>query len=314
TIRRRAGIQEKAEEALLAAVNWIAAEVRGRPAVWVEAFRGHHGHARLRAAGQIPSPDPVPHVERENYGRLQQVGHRLTQRMAEALARPGEDFERAKLGPWVAAPPAFVWYGSSRAHRAPFAVWHGAAPDHTPVAVQAADEVRQPVLYWFTHEAHAGDGGAGPKRPALWRAVMRGCWPIVPWGLAGGERQRCWKELAQLATFGRQWVGGGYLRPCGDMLVGTTAEAAHGGRACAATDGCGRYFAYFNTSLKEGVELATLPGEYRYYWFSPTSGAGVDSGDGIEGGRHCRVPAPGRGREALLILEQAELSDPMAAW
>jgi hypothetical protein len=60
--------------------------------------------------------------------------------------------------------------------------------------------------------------------------------------------------------------------------------------------------------------VATLPGTYRYYWFDPASGRGLDRGDGIEGGRHSHVPGPGKGREALLILEQEELPDPLSVW
>ena len=37
-------------------------------------------------------------------------------------------------------------------------------------------------------------------------------------------------------------------------------------------------------------------------------------GEGLDGGSHCRVPGPGKAREALLILEQEELPDPLSTW
>jgi len=295
-IRRRITLQSRVDQALGAAVDWMAAELRGRTAAWLQVFRG------ARRGGETAE-------------RLRLLEERLVRRLAEALARPGEDATKARLGPWVVGPPAFNWDGVRTTHRAPFGFCPCATPDVLTHVAYAADLPRQPLLCDFTAGARNSAADArGPGRGELWRSVMRGCWPIVPCGFSDAPSQRRWKDLAQLAVFCRQWAGNGYLRACPEMLATVPQGLVAGGKACAATDGCGRYFSYWCLALPQGLEVSLLPGTYRYYWFDPASGRGLDRGDGIEGSAQCRVPGPGRAREALLILEQEELPDPLSVW
>lgn len=295
SLRRRAGSDLRLEDRLAAAVDWMAAELRARTAVWVQVFRQGHGNA---------SSEPLRRLE-----------DRLARRLAAALALPGEDPAKARLGPWLAVPPGFDWEAVPSSHRAPFDVWPAHALDHAAGVPGAMDGRRPPLLYDFGAGCHDRVASAArPRRAELWRAVMHGCWPVVPCGFANALRQRGWKYLAQLAVFGRLWIGDAYLRPCPEMLARVPAGLVVGGTVSAATDGCGRYFAYWSRRMDCAVELSVLPGTYRYYWFDPAAGKGLDRGEGLEGGRCCRVPGPGRAREALLVLEQEELPDPFSVW
>jgi hypothetical protein len=239
----------------------------------------------------------------------------LAKRMAGALVRPGEEAAKARLGPWLVAPDGFNWDTAPRAHRAPFAMWPGAPPGRVDGVPLAMGRSRLPLLCDFsTGKSDSGSGSKPPARVELWRAVLRGCWPIVPSGFESSPRQPPWRDLAQLAVLGRLWAGDGYLRPAPELLALLAPGVAAAGKASAATDGRGRFFVYWGGCAHQKAELAMLPGTYRYYWFEPASGRGLDRGDGLEGGPHCRVPGPGKAREALLILEQEELPDPLSTW
>lgn len=292
-IRRRASALEAA---LAHAVEWMAAELRGRTAVWLQVFRGG-GNARKCG-------NPLSRLE-----------DGLAMQVAAALMRPGEEAGKARLGPWLVAPDGFNWDAAPSAHRAPFSMWPGAPPGRVDSLPLAVARRRQALLCDFsTSKGDSGSSGRPPSRAELWRAVMHGCWPIVPSGFEGPSQQPPWRDLAQLAVLGRFWVGDGYLRPAPELLAPLEPGIAAAGKASAATDGRGRYFVYWSGPSYQGAELAALPGTYRYYWFEPVSGRGLDRGEGLEGGTHCRVPGPGKAREALLILEQEELPDPLSAW
>jgi hypothetical protein len=302
-IRRRAMQRDKMQAALNSAVDWMGAAVRGRQGVWVEVCRG---------GGTDPDLPPAP----SHVNPLAHLEPILTQRLIKSLAKPGEDAAKAKLGPWVAGSNDFAWNGSGDLHIAPFTVQHdvplGQRAIPGPTATADNEAPRRPQICWLA--SGRGESAArGPQRAALWRSVMRGCWPLVSITLSEETDHRGWKDMAQIATFNRQWVGGGYLRPCPEILAHTPERVADG-KICAATDGAGRYYAFLTESLRGGLKLSTLPGSYRYYWFDPASGRGLDYGDGIEGGLRCAVPTPGSVRHALLILEQEELPDPFSVW
>jgi hypothetical protein len=312
---------EKLESAFNNAIDWVGAEVRRRRAVWLEPFRG-----------QGPRTHPA----------LRLLEARLTRRLAQILTRGGEDQHKAGQGPWVAVPPDFAWEKASDAHAAPFVVRPGSSPEESGRRAVPPDEkfdwtretsgessgeqpVRRPEIYCFPPSTVFGRRGADPaERARLWRAVMSGCWPIVHGGFSDKACAKRWSDVAQLAVFAKQWVGRGYLRPCPETLALLAREQVSGGKIIAATDGCGRYYVFFEARARRepldaasprcGVTLATLPGSYRYYWFDPVSGKGLDHGDGIVGGLCCRVPGHDSPREAVLILEQEALPDPLSVW
>jgi hypothetical protein len=170
--------------------------------------------------------------------------------------------------------------------------------------------------------------GSGPDRATMWRTAMRGCWPIVHGGFNDRASVKRWANLAQLATFSKQWAGRGYLRPCPELLEPLPSALVARCAVAGATDGCGRYFVYVaepESAAPEkpgapplgavnGMTLNTLPGSYRYFWFDPATGQGVDLGDGLEGGSRCGVPGLALPGDAVLVLEQEELSDPLSVW
>jgi len=302
--RKGATNRQRLEESLQAAVDWIAAELRGRQGVWVEVFRGQ---------GDVLDVQPEPEqLERGTLEPMIQLEKKLCKRMADALARPGEQPVKARLGPWVATPPGVHWIDGDQTHVAPFTVQHGlpfGQKTFLPVSFKPEMEItpRRASVCWISSEARA------VNRANLWRTLLRGSWPLVAVDRSESSGH-VWKDLAQVATFGRQWAGGGYIRSCPEMLTHVPEQDVADGRVSAATDGAGRYFVYLTANLKTGLELQTLPGSYRYFWFDTASGRGLDFGDGIIGGRRCRVPIPGSARQALLILEQEELPDPFSIW
>lgn len=297
-LKKQAARREDLERSLISAVDWIGAEVRGRQGVWVELFRNLSG----------PQPEPA--------APLKQLESQLIRRMAAALSRAGESDKKSRTGPWFVVPEEFDWSGTDRAHAAPFRIRTGSAPERELDSVAtlrcAAFSERQPVLCRMLSGRKSAGPRRAPQRASLWRAVMQGCWPIIAIGFSRQDYQRPWKDMAQLATFCRQWAGSGYLRPCPEMLARVAPRAR--GRIFAATDGAGRYFIYLHRCAVSELELSALPGTYRFYWFDPASGRGLDHGDGIDGGAHCFVPGPAHLSEALLILEEDELPEPLAVW
>jgi hypothetical protein len=293
---------------LLASADWIGAELRGRQTVWVEIFRG--------GDDLLAQPDGVRNA-------LGQLENDLARRLATALAKPAKDGPVAPCGPWVAAPLGFDWQGCDQAYRAPFTVRHGAAPesDHPVPAVARAPSTAtlaralepQAALYHFALPAGAKRRTA-LTRNALWHTVLRGFWPVVPGGLSERAAQRSWADVAQMARFALQWAARSRLRPAPEVLAPMPARERLTDHVAAATDGAGRYVVYFGDTPENGVRLATLPGSYRWYWIDPRSLGVVDRGDGIDGGPHCGVPGPVTLKEALLVLDQQELPDPLSTW
>ena len=315
TDRQATTEKDNLEASLNIAVDWIATEVRGRPAVWIEIFRG-----LAPVEGSL----------------LNQSEKRLALRIATVLGRSSVDSKKAQGGPWVATPPGFL-AETGAAHIAPFSVQRGDSPELKGVLlpsieasqwceddVFAVEElsrvVRRPSIFRLSGSRKNAMRFRASDRATLWRGAMRGIWPIVPGGfnvshvLPSTEAPRSWIYLAQLATFAKQWVGHGFLRACPELLALMPREAYASGRLGAATDGCGRYFVYSSGQTKEGLVVSTFPGSYRYYWFDPASGRGLDRGDGLDGGTGCEIPGPGGASEAVLILEQEELPDPLSVW
>lgn len=297
--RRHVSSLQKLEASLHSAVDWLAAELRGRQGVWVEVFRGQPDVLNYQ-----PPPTSIE--------PLAQLEQSLCKRMAAALIRPGEDEEKTRLGPWLATPPGTHWIDLNQPHVAPFTVQHGlpfAQKSFSPASLtfNAENAGRRANVCWIAGESRTAN------RATLWRTLMRGSWPIV--GVDHSESNgHIWKDMAQVATFGRQWAGSGYIRPCPEMLIHISDQDIASGKVSASTDGKGRYFVYLTANMKTGLDLETLPGAYRYFWFDTVSGRGLDFGDGICGGTHCSVPVPASVRQALLILEQEELPDPFSIW
>lgn len=311
---------KKIETALNACVDWIAAELRGRPAVWVQIFRG--------VSDGVEKAAPLSVIETS-----------LARRMAAALARPGEDERKARSGPWLVAPPNFDDKGTLVAHAAPFGLRRDAFPDGTPQPplfrggrkydvlppakrrergrmedlTNDPPSPRRPMLCQFAM-SDMEDRSKGRRRftqNLIWRSAMTGAWPVVPGGFERREARR-WFYLAQMAAFFKQWAGDGYLRPCPEIMIPSPVPF-RSGSAVAACDGRGKYFIYFESLPGAGLELDILPGCYRYYWIDATIGRAVDRGDGLDGGR-CRVPEIQAEYPALLILEHEELPDPLSVW
>lgn len=338
------------EATLAGAADWIAAEVRGRTAVWVEIFRER----------ELPRNALLKRLEKS-----------LSRRIGEALGKPGDDAKKRQGGPWVLPPlepNSSEVYGN---RTAPFLSWRGPALSafsagqkraggprrDTRVLAQKTPTAQSSMTHdpeteeriseglqsgeLIKNELQIGSFHEDPRRPAiheypanpapapamesaeerawLWRSAMRGYWPIVPGGFGDERDLKRWSHLTQLAIFAKQWVTYGYLRACPELLIPMEMETRAAVRVreqkiTAATDGCGRYFVYFHGHRGEGLELETPPGTYRYYWFDPATGQGLDRGEGLDGGTRCRVPAPGDSTEAVLVLEQEELPDPFSVW
>lgn len=303
---------EPMEEILYTALNWIAAEARGRPGVWMEIFRGDAG---------LDSS-------------IQALEQKLTRRLATVLARPAQSGKKPQAGPWIVSSPGANWHGMNLNLAAPFDIWRGKEPEYNDLFTLSREIIehdsgaspnslfssppvpwRRPALYHFPDPDGRRHGSFPlPDRAELWRAVMHGCWPIFPGGFAQRSGKRHWQTMTQIANFANCWAGSGYLRSCPETLARMPSEWIANTQATAATDGCGRYFVYFNPLANNGLDLVTLPGSYRFFWIDPVSGLGLDRGEGLNGGSRCGVPGLGASREALLILEQEDLPDPMSVW
>jgi len=267
--------------------------------VWVEVFR--------------TSGNPVA----DHLSPTKQMEAQLIRRMASALARSTDNPRKVQSGPWFVVPEDFDMSSMTSKYAAPFRMRPGNAPERElnsfHLMQTAASSERQPVLCRMPGgRRKITEVRRAPQRASLWRAVMQGCWPVVAFGFTRQDYQRPWKDMAQIATFCRQWVGSGYLRPCPEMLARLSPAAR--GKIFAASDGAGRYFVYLHHCSARELELSALPGTYRFYWFDPATGRGLDHGDGIDGGGCCFVPGPANLREALLVLEQDELPEPLTVW
>ena len=317
---------EKLEAVMRPCVDWIAAEVRGRSAVWVQTFRG--------------LPDDPGGDETSALRPLLDVEARLAKRLILAFTKSGEDRATSKRGPWAVlspgASPAPAASASNTSldpgadfdHVAPFDVRRELLParDDTgrirgtgtfsfraTAREERNEALRRPALCSFAMSDRDEFGKSRPRftHELLWRTAMNGAWPIVPGGFENRQTRR-WFYSARMSEFFKQWAGRGYIRPCPEILRpmprGLKIPPAAG------TDGCGRYMVFFEEMPKNGVELATPPGNYRYYWLDPIIGRLHDMGDGLTGGERCRVPEYDTELSQLLIIEQEELPDPMSVW
>ena len=310
-----AELLSKLEAVMRPTVDWIAAEVRGRAAVWVQIFRG--------------LPDDPGGDDANAMHALLGLEQNLSKRLLTAFVKPGEDAARAKKGPWVvlSANLPSQW-ASEFNHIAPFDVKRELLPEKNQNGRVRGSASLLP------ESAHAKSDALAPRRPALlafalsdrdtfgksygwfthdllWRTAFNGAWPIVPGGFEGRQNRR-WFYSSRMSEFFKQWAGHGYIRPCPEILrpmpKGLKVPPAAG------TDGGGRYMVFFQEMPKDGVELATPPGNYRYYWLDPIIGRLQDMGEGLVGGDRCRVPEYDTDLSQLLILEQEELPDPMSVW
>ncbi|HEY3324875.1 MAG TPA: hypothetical protein VGP72_30765 [Planctomycetota bacterium] len=291
-IRARNLKREKVLGAMNAAVDWVGPVLRGHRGVWASIFRGK----------LLGAPD----------GALESD---LIRRMAGQLRR-ADDAQDKPAGPWIVAPPQSSLHAEIGSQCAPFVltdapISHSSAGYDT-APEQRTGEDRRPAVCWLAARRDL-TAVRGTHRSILWQTVMQGAWPVVSFRRRELEEERGWKDLAQVATFGRHWLSHGYVRPCPEVLQHMAAARADG-KVFAATDGSGRYFAFFRSSVRKGLRLMVLPGTYRYYWFDVATGRGLDYGDGIEGGRDCQVPHPRSTRQTMLILEQEELTDALTSW
>ncbi|HYF50196.1 MAG TPA: hypothetical protein VEJ63_12375 [Planctomycetota bacterium] len=321
---------ETLERLLKTAGEWIATAVRARRGVWISAFRGQ----------------PPPLVE----SRINTLGERLTWWMGQMLVRPGEDQQSTRHGPWIAGAPG--WRASETQvsqnpedkppHLAPFDLKSGHAPELDVTAQLESylaskpghdGDHRRPLLYYLQESTQRGAPKIGPE--LAWRCMARGYFPIVPAGVQTRPGQRRCAWLSQLALFFKQWVGKGFLRPCPEILANLPEESVARGPLHAASDGCGRFFIYFEPGWlaprplapgaspargegrkpsAPGIRLSLLPGAYRFFWFDPQRGKGLDNGDGISGGQAAVIPGIVTDRDAVLVVELEELPDPLSVW
>ena len=251
------------EAAMAPCIDWIAAEIRGRAAVWVQAFRG------------LPDIDPTPE---ESFEPLRQIEFNLTKKLATGLTRPAEDAAKARSGPWVVTRADFNWSGMDTAHRAPFDMCRELLVDNqnvgrvcsaddfllpeSPLIELPAIEQRRPALCSYVMSDR--DEYKSMRRFAqsrLWRSAVSGKWPIVPGGFEKGNK-RHWFFSAKMAEFFKQWAGKGYFRPAPEILEAATTRNRM--TPAAGTDGCGRYFVFFEETPKRGVEDSIPPGCDRF--------------------------------------------------
>ncbi len=292
----------QADECLLATLStvadWVCSAARGFRGLWIEIFRNASG-----------APSALERV--------------LCARVAETLARHGEDLSPARLGPWIAARRSDVLREKHAAQAAPFdtsrefladasldfseALWRAesAAGASDAEFLFSRAPRRQPALLRFAESALDS-----ARSDWLWRAFFRGYWPVVDLRVEGARDARLLETVAAIARFGVAWAGRGALRPCPEILAPMRQDAVH----FAAEDGTGRFFAYFGEPAAFGLALALPPGFYRFYWIDPAAGRIVDQGEGAEGGPRTGIPGCADSNAKLLVLEQDESPDPMSIW
>lgn len=293
----------QANEKLLASlggvVDWVCSAARGFRGLWIEVVRNASG--------------PVSAIEKL-----------LSARVAETLAKHGEDLSPVRLGPWLAPRRSDNLREKHATQAAPFDSSRTISGDTSSIDLSAAlcrsesisgateTEIyfqrvprRQPVLLRF-----AQGSMDGARTDWLWRAFFRGYWPMVALHVQQTRDARQLETIAAISRFAVAWVGRGALRPYPELLAPMQPKASSS--IFAAEDGTGRFFAHFSGPAESGLALALPTGFYRFYWIDPVSGAILDQGDGAEGGRRVGIPGCGDPTAQLLVLEQDESPDPLA--
>ncbi|MEI6232606.1 MAG: hypothetical protein WCT04_06115 [Planctomycetota bacterium] len=294
-------VDEKLFATLGSVVDWICSAVRGFRGLWIDVFRNASG-----------TPSALERL--------------LCARVAETLARHGDDLSPARLGPWIAVRRPDMLRERHSAQAAPFdisrdmptdcpaldfasAMWaaeSAAGTSESDFIFQRAPH-RQPALLRFSE--HALDGA---RSDWLWRAFFRGYWPTAALHVNQASDAPHLNTLAAIARFSVVWAGRGALRPYPEMLA--PMHESVGASMFAAEDGTGRFFAYFSEPAVNGLALALPPGFYRFYWFDPYSDTIMDRDEGVEGGPRISIPGCMDATAKLLIFEQDESPDPLSVW
>ena len=277
---------EALQEVLLHAAEWIALEARGRPRVWIDVCRGAGDRAHMQPL-LAPSASASTNVSR---GSAKYPGRR---RKARGWRSPESMAARRCSTPRRSA--SGTEPGTTR------------LPWAAQTCFAGAGETRLPHVLLL-------DTPPNPRRPglrdSLWRLALRGCWAVSPLPPAApGEALAPLAGLGEMARVSEFWLPRQYLRPAPECLAAPQTDGL-----TAACNGRGRWFFYSGGKLPKGAAIALPPGSYRYFWIDPASNDRLDRGDGIPGGRSVSVPAPPGARRALLIVEQDDSPDPLAAW
>ena len=292
-----------ADERLLATLSgvtdWVCSAARGFRGLWIEIFRNANG-----------APSALERL--------------LSARVAETLARHGEDLSPARLGPWIVPRRADVLREKHAPQAAPFdtsrIVSSGAVSADFSETLWKAESAagateaefmfrrapkRQPALLRFGNETLDS-----ARADWLWRAFFRGYWPTVSVRVTHSKDSKLLETVAAISRFAVAWAGRGALRACPELLAPIQTEV--GTAVFAAEDGAGRFFAYFNEPALNGLAVALPPGFYRFYWIDPVAGTVLDHGEGAEGGRRVSIPGCPDTTAKLLVLEHDESPDPLS--
>ena len=281
--------------ALQQAADSVSSAVRGCKGVWIEPFRG------VSARGT-------------------ELDRALARRIAETLAKHGEDLAPLPLGPWVATNVTAGWPESLNRQILPC----DASAELDAPAGSVADWVqriesrtRHPLVETL-FSPHAGQPrlvrlapGALARHDVLWQLLLRGYWPLV--ALAGGPTNSgdaaLQRAVASVAQFSALWMTRGRLRATPEVLCDATEDGA-----AAASDGVTRCFVFLPSGARDGVTLRLPPGSYRYYWVDPQAGTIVDRSDGIEGHARSAIPGCGNPDAHMLVLESEDAPDNLTTW
>ena len=269
----------------------ICSSVRGCRGVWVEPFRGSARGSPLDWA--------------------------LSRRIAETLARHGEDLSPLRQGPWVAAAES-DWPDTLKRQALPCQTGFETDVSAThvlelleSVEAQAHRPLAETLFVPQLGAPRLLRLGAGILTPEntdwLWHILLRGYWPLV----AQSNSQQ-WPKLeraiASVAQFSGVWMTRGRVRAAPEMLVDADTGAA------AASDGSSRFYVFFPRGLRQGATLHLPPGYYRYYWVDPMAGNIVDRADGVQGSRHSAIPGSGNPEARMLVLESEDAPDNLTTW
>jgi hypothetical protein len=281
-------------KALQQAADSISSAVRGCKGVWIEPFRGLGAHGS-------------------------ELNRTLARRIAETLAKHGEDLAPLPLGPWVAANDTGGWPESLNRQILPC----DASAEIVAPAMSVADllqriesRTNRPLAETF-FAPYVGRPrllrfAPGALLPAqhdwLWQALLRGYWPLVALasGPASASLQRA---VASVAQFSALWMSRGRLRAAPELLSPSCPEGA-----VAASDGATRSFVFFPEGPRDGVTLHLPAGSYRYYWVDPLAGTIVDRADGVEGRARSAIPGSANADARMLVLESEDAPDNLTTW
>lgn len=296
---------ERLKKIIETAAGWVSSAVRGSAGVYIEIFRNATPNQN---AGWKPPP------------QLELIEHAAAKQIAESFARHAEDLSPDRPGPWVLH--HFSGAEEKLATRsAPFDASRtiGAGAEEVGGFSRALSRagVECDAASSFFHPTDAGPAAMlrfeeGALDPAqvdwLWRALFRGYWPVV--ALKANEKKSEWllSEVSALAKFSSVWLKRARLRPCVDIFEGDPT-AARSGIPFAAEDGQGRFFVYFASGPREGLQLSLPPGIFRYAWVDPLSGKTLDRGDGVAGGAHARLTGLALDQARLLVIEPSDAQE-----